>query len=110
MSVLLATATLIGMIARGDRAIGDQPGHPRLGELHRRDSADPVSQAVMAAFVFSFAILGARHGTTFLPRRDYSFFIGSIWTLHGPGQSRRRCRFRSWRARLSSRGDNDTSH
>ena len=44
-------------------------------------------QAVMAAFVFSFAILGSRHGTTFLPRRDYSFFIGSIWTWHGRGQS-----------------------
>jgi glycosyltransferase involved in cell wall biosynthesis len=44
-------------------------------------------QAIMAAFVFSFVILGSRNGTTFLPRRDYSFFIGSIWTLHGTGQS-----------------------
>jgi polyisoprenyl-phosphate glycosyltransferase len=44
-------------------------------------------QAIMATFVFSFAILGSRHGTTFLPRRDYCFFIGSIWTLHGSGQS-----------------------
>ena len=44
-------------------------------------------QAIMAAFVFSFVILGSRHGTTFLPRRDYSFFIGSIWTLHGSRQS-----------------------
>jgi polyisoprenyl-phosphate glycosyltransferase len=44
-------------------------------------------QAIMAAFVFSFAILGSRHGTTFLPRRDYSFFIGSVWTLRGPGES-----------------------
>jgi polyisoprenyl-phosphate glycosyltransferase len=44
-------------------------------------------QAVMAAFVFSFAILGSRHGTTFLPRRDYSFFIGSIWALYGAGES-----------------------
>ena len=50
-------------------------------------------QAIMAAFVFSFAILGSRHGTTFLPRRDYSSFIGSIWTLHtAPGNRRRRCR------------------
>jgi hypothetical protein len=44
-------------------------------------------QAVMAAFVFSFVILGTRHGSTFLPRRDYSFFIGAIWTLHGPARS-----------------------
>jgi polyisoprenyl-phosphate glycosyltransferase len=35
-------------------------------------------QAIMAAFVFSFVILGARHGTTFLPRRDYSYFVGSV--------------------------------
>lgn len=44
-------------------------------------------QAIMSAFVFSFAILGSRHGMTFLPRRDYSFFIGSIWTVHGREQS-----------------------
>jgi hypothetical protein len=41
-------------------------------------------QAVMAAFVFSFAILGARHSSTFLPRRDYSFFIAGLDTLIGP--------------------------
>jgi glycosyltransferase involved in cell wall biosynthesis len=46
-----------------------------------------LGQAVMAAFVFSFMILGARHGSTFLPRRDYSFFVGSVWTLHGDGPS-----------------------
>jgi glycosyltransferase involved in cell wall biosynthesis len=39
-------------------------------------------QAIMAAFVFSFVILGSRHGSSFLPRRDYSFFIGSLWTIH----------------------------
>jgi glycosyltransferase involved in cell wall biosynthesis len=44
-------------------------------------------QAIMSAFVFSFMILGSRHGTTFLPRRDYSFFIGSIWTWHGNGKA-----------------------
>jgi hypothetical protein len=44
-------------------------------------------QAVLAAFVFSFVILAARHGSTFLPRRDYSFFIGTLKTLHGPERS-----------------------
>jgi glycosyltransferase involved in cell wall biosynthesis len=44
-------------------------------------------QAVLAAFVFSFVILGARHGSSFLPRRDYSFFVGSVRTLHGPEPS-----------------------
>ena len=40
-------------------------------------------QAVMAAFLFSFMILGARHGSPFLPRRDYSFYVGTVWMLHG---------------------------
>jgi polyisoprenyl-phosphate glycosyltransferase len=40
-------------------------------------------QAMLAAFVFSFVILGARHGSTFLPRRDYSYFIGTVWTVQG---------------------------
>jgi len=40
-------------------------------------------QAIMGAFVFSFVILGSRHGSSFLPRRDYSFFIGSLSKLHG---------------------------
>jgi hypothetical protein len=44
-------------------------------------------QAVMAMFVFSFVVLGARHGSTFLPRRDYSYFIGTLWTVHGPERS-----------------------
>jgi glycosyltransferase involved in cell wall biosynthesis len=44
-------------------------------------------QAIMSAFGFSFMILGSRHGTTFLPRRDYSFFIGSLWTWHGDGKA-----------------------
>jgi polyisoprenyl-phosphate glycosyltransferase len=41
-------------------------------------------QAILAMFVFSFVILGARHGSTFLPRRDYSYFIGTLWTIQGP--------------------------
>ena len=42
-----------------------------------------LGQVIMAAFIFSFMILGSRHGSQFLPRRDYSFFVGSVWTLHG---------------------------
>jgi hypothetical protein len=41
-------------------------------------------QAILSAFVFSFAILGARDRSTFLPRRDYSFFIASLDLLSGP--------------------------
>lgn len=41
-------------------------------------------QLIMAAFVFSFMTLGSRHGSTFLPRRDYSYFVAGLWTLNGP--------------------------
>jgi hypothetical protein len=44
-------------------------------------------QAVLGMFVFSFVILGARHGSTFLPRRDYSYFISTVWTVRGPERS-----------------------
>jgi hypothetical protein len=37
-----------------------------------------LMQAVMLAFQFSFVTLGNRQGATFLPRRDYSHFIGRL--------------------------------
>ena len=43
-----------------------------------------VAQAIMLAFLFSFTILGARQGSTFLPRRDYPYFIGAFTPLGRP--------------------------
>jgi hypothetical protein len=40
-------------------------------------------QAIMFSILFSFLILGDRQATTFLPRRDYSPFVGDTTTL-GP--------------------------
>jgi hypothetical protein len=34
-----------------------------------------LMQAMMLSFVFCFIILGDRNGTTFLPLRDYPYFI-----------------------------------
>ena len=42
MSVLLAIATLAGILHRVDRATGDELGHSGLGELYRGPVADPV--------------------------------------------------------------------
>jgi polyisoprenyl-phosphate glycosyltransferase len=39
-------------------------------------------QATMLSFVFCFVILGDRNGTTFLPIRDYLYFIGGTHTLY----------------------------
>jgi polyisoprenyl-phosphate glycosyltransferase len=39
-------------------------------------------QAMMLSFVFCFVILGDRNGTTFLPLRDYSYFISGTKMLY----------------------------
>jgi polyisoprenyl-phosphate glycosyltransferase len=39
-------------------------------------------QAVMLSVQFSFIILGGRQGTSFLPCRDYAYYVAGIRTLH----------------------------
>ena len=39
-------------------------------------------QAVMLSIQFSFIVLGGRQGTSFLPCRDYAYFVGSLRTLY----------------------------
>jgi hypothetical protein len=38
-------------------------------------------QALLSATVFSFMILAGRQGTTFLPLRDYRFYVGAVTPL-----------------------------
>jgi len=40
-----------------------------------------LSQAVLFSVAFCFMILGGRQGATFLPRRDYHYFVGTVQTL-----------------------------
>jgi polyisoprenyl-phosphate glycosyltransferase len=87
MSVLLAMLTLLGIIITLVIRLTTELAIPGWASFTIGILLVLFVQAVMAAFVFSFVILGARHGSTFLPRRDYSFFIGAIWTLHGPARS-----------------------
>jgi polyisoprenyl-phosphate glycosyltransferase len=42
-------------------------------------------QAVMLSIQFSFIVLGGRQGTSFLPCRDYAYFVGSIRNV-APGE------------------------
>lgn len=39
-------------------------------------------QSVMFSLAFSFLILGSRQGSTFLPLRDYSYFVGAIHAVY----------------------------
>ncbi len=87
MSVLLALVTLGGMIGAVVVRLTTSWAIPGWATFTVGLLLILLVQAVIAAFVFSFVILGARHGSTFLPRRDYSFFIGSLLTLHGPERS-----------------------
>jgi glycosyltransferase involved in cell wall biosynthesis len=41
-----------------------------------------LMQAVMLSLLFCFIILGERNGTTFLPLRDYAYFIADTRTLY----------------------------
>jgi hypothetical protein len=84
MAVLLAFVTLTGIVAAVIVRVATNWAIPGWASYTVGLLLILFVQAIMAAFVFSFGILGSRHGSTFLPRRDYSFFIGSIWTVHGP--------------------------
>ncbi len=42
-----------------------------------------LAQAVLMAFVFVFIVLGSRAGFTFLPIRDFRFFVGEVVALTG---------------------------
>ena len=83
MSILLASLAVAGIVAAVVVRLATTLAVPGWASYTVGIFLVLLFQAVMAAFVFSFAILGSRHGSTFLPRRDYSFFIGSVWTLHG---------------------------
>jgi hypothetical protein len=39
-------------------------------------------QAIMFSIIFSFIILGDRQGSTFLPLRDYRYFVGGVKTVY----------------------------
>lgn len=42
-------------------------------------------QAVLFSMIFSFTTLANRHGFSFLPARDYSYFVGRIVDVYRPG-------------------------
>lgn len=41
-----------------------------------------LAQVIMFAFIFSFVILAGRSGLTFLPLRDYVYFVGGVETVY----------------------------
>jgi hypothetical protein len=41
-------------------------------------------QSVLLAATFSFVILSGRHGSAFLPVRDYGYYVGEVRTLYEP--------------------------
>jgi hypothetical protein len=45
-------------------------------------------QAVMLSIIFSFIILGSRQGTSFLPCRDYIYFVGEFKPVWRPAAGR----------------------
>lgn len=43
-----------------------------------------LAQAMLSATIFSFTILSGREGTTFLPLRDYRYYVADVTSLSGP--------------------------
>ncbi len=93
LAARVATMVLtLAMAMAGIRGDGGRPalpttdGDPRLGVDPRPGSCSIVLlQAIVFSILFSFLILGDRQATTFLPRRDYSPFVGDITSLdEGP--------------------------
>jgi polyisoprenyl-phosphate glycosyltransferase len=87
MSALLALVTVSGIVAAVFVRLATNWAVPGWASYTVGILLVLLVQAMLAAFVFSFVILGSRHGSSFLPRRDYSYFIGSLWTRHGPERS-----------------------
>lgn len=83
LSVLLALTNAIGIATVVIVRLTTDWGVPGWATSTVGLLAIMLSQAVIGTLVFSFMSLGARHGSQFLPRRDYSYFVGSVWTLCG---------------------------
>ena len=56
-------------------------------EVSVADGTVILFQAVMLSIQFSFIVLGGRQGTSFLPCRDYAYFVASFRTLNPVGGS-----------------------
>lgn len=81
MSAVLALLSLAGIVAVVIVRFATAWAIPGWATLAAGVSLILLSHAVMMAFVFSFVILGSRHNLTFLPCRDYGFFVGELRTF-----------------------------
>lgn len=81
LSVLLAAVVLIGIVAAAIVRLTTEWAVPGWATSTVGLLLILLGQAVMATFIFSFMILGSRHGSPFLLRRDYSLFVGSVRPL-----------------------------
>jgi hypothetical protein len=84
MSMLLAILALGGLVAVVVVRLATDLAVPGWATYSAGLSLILLVQAIMLAFVFSAMILGARHGSTFLPRRDYAYYIKGVRELTGP--------------------------
>jgi hypothetical protein len=87
LSVLLAVVTLGGIIGAMFVRLATNLAVPGWATYAVGILLVLFVQAITAGFVFSFVVLASRQGMTFLPRRDYSFFVEPIWALYPSQQS-----------------------
>jgi hypothetical protein len=81
LSVFLAAVMLVGIVVATIVRLTTELAVPGWATTTVGLLLILLGQAVMAAFIFSFMILGSRHSSPFLPLRDYSFFVWSVRRL-----------------------------
>ncbi|SIO55451.1 Glycosyltransferase involved in cell wall bisynthesis [Singulisphaera sp. GP187] len=78
LSVVLALLSLTGIVTVVIIRLTTEWAIPGWATLAVGLSLLLLTHAIMMAFVFSFVILGSRHNLTFLPCRDYGYFVGEL--------------------------------
>ena len=82
---VLSACVAVGGSAPGDRAADDRVGHPGLGDFDGRHAHDSPGSGDHGGLRLQLRDPRRPARVAIPARRDYSFFVGSVWTLHdGP--------------------------
>jgi hypothetical protein len=87
VATVLATFALIGLCAAVAIRLATNLAIPGWATYTAGLLLVLLVQSVLLAAAFSFIILSGRHGTAFLPVRDYGYYIGEVRTLYEPAGS-----------------------
>jgi glycosyltransferase involved in cell wall biosynthesis len=82
MAIILALLSIVGLIVTVFLRLATSLAIPGWATSTVGLLLIVLIQAMLLSFVFCFVILGDRNGTTFLPIRDYPYYVGHTRTLY----------------------------